>query len=226
MQKHILLDIEGTTTSINFVHDILFPYSSKELRNFLTENADLPELEKPLKLVKKSLETEQQIPNPTIEQCIINLLSWIKSDRKHPGLKTIQGLIWQAGYENQAYKGHVYPDLLDALARWQNQGTIVSIYSSGSVKAQKLLFEYSNFGNLQPYISNYFDTRVGHKQDPISYENIIRKLAVDPDQVTFYSDSISELRAAHSSGMHTRHVVREDSQGSKDYPCIFNFKRE
>lgn len=182
--KYILMDVEGTTTSIRFVHDVLFPYSFKKMDDYVKNHPDL---------------------GVTSEQ----LKAWIKEDKKEPLLKKIQGEIWQQGYESGELKGHLYSDVPKAFERWLKQGLKLAIYSSGSVLAQKLLFKHSEFGDLDQYISANFDTRIGHKREAPSYEAIATELKVGPDDILFLSDISEELMAAKASGFQVKQLCRD-----------------
>jgi enolase-phosphatase E1 len=194
----ILLDIEGTTSSIAFVADVLFPYARKHLPEFVANNREqvAPILAK--------------VPG---DDPVATLLRWIDEDAKERPLKTLQGMIWDAGYRDGTLKGHVYPDTQLALARWQAAGVPVHIYSSGSVPAQKLIFGFSAAGDLTPMISGYFDTNIGHKREAESYTAIARTLGLDPGSILFISDVQAEIDAAKSAGMQALLIDREGQGG-------------
>lgn len=222
--RWVLLDIEGTTTDIHFVHDVLFPYATDRLADFVASHADHIEVRRCLAEVKATVlaETGQVIDDP---QTVLTLLQWIRDDRKHGALKHLQGLIWQTGYETGAYQGHLYPDVLPAFQAWQAQGVGLAIYSSGSVQAQELLFRYSTAGDLTPYLRHYFDTQVGGKKDPASYEKILAELKQAPDAVLFLSDQPDELIAAQSVGLQVGQLKRPSAavspwQQSPNVPCV------
>jgi enolase-phosphatase E1 len=201
----ILLDIEGTTTPIDFVYETLFPYARQRLDEFVSnhlENADL-----------KLLEVEYQVDNssskPVWEIPPAKYLFWLmERDRKSPALKSIQGKIWKAGYENGSLKGEVFPDVVPAIERWKAQKKRVAIYSSGSVLAQKLLFKYNHFGDISKMIDGYFDTEVGPKKEPESYLKIAKQLNVPIAEILFISDNAAECRAAEQAGCSVRYSVR------------------
>lgn len=220
--KYILMDIEGTTTSIDFVHKSLFPFSYQRMESFVTENLHNPEVEKALAQVGETYfhETGKQ---PTAEESIVILREWITADRKHGALKTLQGFIWQQGYEAGQIKGHVYADVLTALQEWKSMNLGLGIYSSGSVLAQKLIFGYSVSGDLTPYISNYFDTEVGMKRDPQSYVTISKKLNLNPSSILFLSDIPQELEAAQESGIEVQQILREGQVGDERFPNAKSF---
>lgn len=220
--KYILTDVEGTTTSISFVHDVLFPFAKERLRAFVTKNMARKEVIDSLELTKKTVLEEDQ-KNINDEQCIDQLLKWIAEDRKHPALKNLQGYIWEEGYSTGEIKGHVYEDVPTALSTWKNAGIGLGVYSSGSVKAQHLIFEYSTAGNLRPFFSHHFDTAVGHKREKPSYVTIAEKLKIPAGEILFLSDIKEELDAAREAGMLTIQLVRLDNVILGDHPTVGNF---
>lgn len=197
----ILLDIEGTTSSIAFVAEVLFPYAAKHLRAFVENN---PEIAAPILAEVPAAE-----PGDRVE----TLLRWIAEDRKATPLKTLQGLIWEAGYADGTLKGHVYPDTPEALRRWHAAGIPVNIYSSGSIAAQKLIFGYSEAGDLTPLIADYFDTTTGPKREAASYTAIAAALGLAPEAVLFVSDIQAEVDAARAAGMQARLIDRDSGKG-------------
>jgi enolase-phosphatase E1 len=207
--KYILTDVEGTTTSISFVHEVLFPFSKKHLVSFVKKHSSRTDVKNILEATKASALKENQKTINDQEACEL-LLHWIETDRKHPALKDLQGLIWEEGYASGEIKGHVYRDVLPALKAWKNAGLTLGVYSSGSVKAQHLIFEHSTEGNLRPFFSNHFDTAVGHKREVGSYKNIAGELKLSPSDILFLSDIKEELDAAFEAGMKTIQLVRQD----------------
>lgn len=205
--KYILMDIEGTTTSISFVHDILFPYSKDRMASFVKSHRSKQSVEDILSDTKKTILSENKI-QINDEDAVTQLIEWIKQDRKHPALKKIQGMIWSEGYHSGEIKGHVYQDVPAALEQWKKAGLTLGIYSSGSVEAQKDLFAYSIYGDLNFYITNNFDTAIGQKRDENSYRNISRSLNLDPGEILFLSDIAEELDAAKSAGFRTTQLLR------------------
>ena len=205
--KYILMDVEGTTTSISFVHDVLFPYSSERLENYINTHFDsLPVQEILVETFNTAVDEEKLILNHA--GLINKLLSWIKTDRKHPALKRLQGLIWNEGYHSGKIKGHIYPDVPVALEAWNKVGLTLGVYSSGSVSAQKDLFTYSELGNLQHFFSHNFDTAVGVKREVESYKKISTELKLDPSEILFLSDITEELDAAKLAGFQTVQLAR------------------
>jgi enolase-phosphatase E1 len=206
MIKAIVTDIEGTTTSISFVKDVLFPYAHAHLADFVRQHAHEPEIQQLLQ------DTQTEVGQAlNTEQLIAQLLDWIALDKKITPLKSLQGLIWQHGYQQGAFTGHLYDDVLRNLRRWQAQGIKLYVYSSGSVAAQKLLFGHTVQGDLTPLFSGYFDTHTGAKQDPAAYANIAQALALPPAEILFLSDIKAELDAAETIGFNTCWLCREST---------------
>lgn len=196
--KAILLDIEGTTSSIAFVADELFPFARKHLADFVAQHSEL---------VAPIL---AQVPG---DDPVATLLDWIDADRKETPLKTLQGLIWAQGYADGTLKGHVYPDTPEALRRWRAAGLPVYVYSSGSIAAQKLLFGHSVAGDLTPLLNGYFDTTTGPKRDPDSYSTILDATDLAPSALLFVSDMAGEVDAAREAGLQALLIDREGRGG-------------
>ena len=227
----VLLDIEGTTTPIAFVHDVLFPFARVRVRAYLEETAASdPEIRQ----IVEDLRAERpasgfplpasgfQLPagnlelgagSGKLEADVVSYVYWLMDrDRKSGPLKSLQGRIWQQGYATGALKGEVYPDVPEAFARWTAAGVRIGIYSSGSVLAQKLLFANSTAGDLSRFISGYFDTAVGAKKEAISYRRIVEALGITASRVLFVSDVATELDAAREAGVRTVLCVRPTTQ--------------
>jgi len=219
----ILTDIEGTTTSISFVHDVLFPYSQSRIKDFVLRNFNSPDVLEALTQTRETAKSEDKKENISNEEACEYLLKWIREDRKHPALKALQGHIWQEGYEKGEVLAHVYPDVLPALKKWKEQGHGIGVYSSGSVKAQHLLFKFSDAGNLLPYFAHHFDTKVGHKREVSSYIEISKTLGLSPSSILFLSDIKEELDAARAAGMRTTQLVRQDDVILGDHPTAKTF---
>jgi len=224
MIRFILMDIEGTTTSISFVHEVLFPYASKHLEDFVRKNADDPKVKAELAAVKNTVK-EEDGKELSEAEAIQQLLDWIKADRKHTALKNLQGYLWKKGYETGQYKGHIYDDVLPVMKKWQSEGKKMGIYSSGSVEAQKLLFGYSEKGDLTPYLSAYFDTNIGHKREEQSYRNIRQELNIPANELLFLSDVEEELDAAKAAGFQTIQLVRPGTPPSDKHQTVKNFNQ-
>ncbi|KPM76625.1 acireductone synthase [Pseudoalteromonas sp. UCD-33C] len=219
MIKAILTDIEGTITRISFVKDVLFPYAAGQLPEFVKSHQTDPEVAAQIEAVKAHIEQ----PEADIDTVIKHLIHWIETDQKITPLKQLQGLIWQTGYESGDFTGHLYPDAYDFLQAQKHAGKSLYVYSSGSVKAQHLIFEFSDYGDVRPLFSDYFDTKVGAKQQQSSYENIIAELPFDAAEVLFLSDVVAELDAAKAAGLVTLHLVRDGQAVSDAHPYINDF---
>jgi len=220
----ILLDIEGTTTPINFVYQTLFPYANRKLKSFLRERRQDTEIRALLKDLRAQHELDEraglQPPAwPGAEEpqlrSIIAYGQWlIARDSKCTPLKSLQGKIWQQGFASGELRGEVYPDVPIAFERWRRQKRIICIYSSGSVLAQQLLFRTTDSGDLTSYITAFFDTRVGAKSEMASYKKIAASLSHVPQQFLFISDAVKEVEAAQSAGMQVLLCERNSSASS------------
>jgi len=206
MIKAIVTDIEGTTSSLSFVKEVLFPYARANLADFVHHHKDEPQ-------VKTLLEESCMEIGAELEtgQLIAQLIQWIDEDKKVTPLKSLQGLIWEAGYQKGDFKGHVYPDAAAYLKVWKAKGLDLYIYSSGSVYAQKLLFAHTEYGDLTPLFSGYFDTHTGGKKEQESYCKIAEQLGLPADQILFLSDIKEELDAAKAAGFKTLWLTRDSA---------------
>jgi enolase-phosphatase E1 len=219
MIQAIVTDIEGTTSSIDFVHRTLFPYAKAHLRGFLHAYAADPAVAAQLHEAAR-LEGRQL----TWEDAAEVLERWIDEDRKLTLLKTLQGMIWAQGYAAGELKGHVYADTPVYLRRWHAQGKRLYIYSSGSVEAQQLIFGHSDAGDLTPLFSGYFDTRIGGKREAASYRAILQQLALPGAEVLFLSDVGEELDAAREAGIHTYQLLRDEkARPAPQHPAARDF---
>jgi enolase-phosphatase E1 len=214
--KLILTDIEGTTSSISFVKDVLFPYAAKHLPAYVKQHIEDDVVKTALQQTAELAGADGiEIDVKNTDQLIKQLLVWIAEDRKATPLKNLQGLIWKTGYENGDYQAHMYPDATEYLKKWHSEGMPLYVYSSGSVKAQKLFFGYSQDGNLLPLFSGHFDTLMGGKREVQSYVNILNELqkthtSLNAEDVLFLSDIKEELDAAKEVGIQTVWLIRED----------------
>ncbi|MGZ5527025.1 MAG: acireductone synthase [Methylomonas sp.] len=206
MIKAIVTDIEGTTSSILFVKDVLFPYARANLADYVRCHEHDPQVKPLLDDVRKEVGSEL-----SLEQVIAQLIQWIDEDKKVTPLKSLQGLIWEAGYRQGDFKGHLYPDAAEKLRAWKADGLDLYVYSSGSVYAQKLLFGHTEYGDLMPLFSGYFDTHIGGKREKQSYDHIAEQLAIPADQLLFLSDIKEELDAAKAAGFETIWLVRDSA---------------
>lgn len=210
----ILLDIEGTTTPIDFVHKVLFPYAREHVGGFVKDH--LAELSPEVIALKKEAEADivsGVYPgpfDPTSAGSVSAYLEFlIDNDRKSTPLKSIQGMVWKHGYESGELVSQVFDDVPRAFERWSVEGETVAIYSSGSALAQVLLFRHTDQGDLTDFIDDYFDTNIGHKREQASYAAIASRLHSQPSEIVFVSDVDAELDAAKAAGMQTRLSVRE-----------------
>lgn len=185
MSKAILTDIEGTTSSLAFVHDVLFPYARARLPEWVAAHGG----------------------------DLVQLTAWMDADAKVTELKDVQGRIWAEGYASGDLQGHVYPDAAEALRRWHAQGMVLAVFSSGSIAAQKLIFGHSDQGNLAALFSGWFDTTTGPKREPMSYVLIADALGIPPGEIAFVSDVAAETDAAKAAGMQTYLIDRVGSEG-------------
>ena len=208
MSRIILTDIEGTTSSISFVKDVLFPYARSEMPRFVRVRGQDPEVRRWLDEVATELGGVCQ--DGMIAE---TLQGWIDQDLKHTALKALQGMLWAEGYRNGDFAAPIYPDAVQQLRQWHEAGHTLAVYSSGSVPAQMLLFSHSDAGDLSPLFSAWFDTEIGGKRDTDSYARISRRLDVPAAQILFLSDVVEELDAARAAGVATTLVDRR-----QDYP--------
>lgn len=214
----ILTDIEGTTSSIRFVKDVLFPYARQRLPSYVRDHIDAPRVRS---LIGEAHELARCAPN--LDAVIDALLGWIDADVKAPPLKELQGLIWEEGYASGAFRGHVYPDVAPRLERWNAEGRTLAVFSSGSVPAQRLLFGHSDAGDLTPLFTAHFDTRTGAKQAPAAYIAIARSLALPPSDILFLSDVPAELDAAQTAGLFTCQLLRDGLEPCGRHPAATSF---
>jgi enolase-phosphatase E1 len=217
--KAILLDIEGTTTPIDFVHKVLFPFSRERMPEFVQENFDQLSNEIGLLAIEHASETayrsvfDKNSPAPVTEF----LLFLVDNDRKSTPLKSIQGMIWQEGYESGKIRSQVFDDVPRAFERWTAAGKQIAIYSSGSVLAQRDLFRHTNYGDLTPFISAYFDTTTGGKKEAESYVRIAAELAMEAGKILFVSDVVAELDAARSAWTQSALSIRAGNAPVDEY---------
>jgi enolase-phosphatase E1 len=202
--RAILLDIEGTTTSIDFVYRVLFPYARARVRAFLGETRAWSALSEE----RRREGEDAPVWHDDLDSAVAYVLWLMDHDRKSTALKDLQGRIWERGYQDGEVFGEVYSDVPAALRRWRAAGRSHAIFSSGSVLAQKLLFAHSSAGDLSALIDGYFDTTTGPKREAASYRRIATDLQRDPREVLFLSDVAAELDAAREAGMQTALCVR------------------
>lgn len=205
--RAILTDIEGTTSSISFVKDVLFPYARERLPAFIVTHADTPEIQHWLHEAAR----EAELVSATEQEMIELLINWIDTDRKSTALKALQGMIWADGYRDTDFKAHIYDDAARRLREWHALGTPLYVYSSGSIPAQKLLFAHTEAGDLSSVFSGFFDTETGHKRERASYQRIAEAIGLPASEILFLSDIAEELDAARAAGMKTTLLARAPS---------------
>jgi len=219
MIRAIVTDIEGTTSDIRFVHNVLFPYA----RERLAEVVRTQQASDPVRSALSALREEIAAPQADTDTLIATLLRFMDEDRKSTALKALQGHIWRDGYLNGDFTGHLYPDVVPALQAWRGRGIDLYVYSSGSVAAQKLLFGYSDAGDITPLFSGYFDTHVGAKRDEQSYRNIAAQIGAPADSLLFLSDIHQELDAASAAGWRTVQLIRGAADTASQHRQVATF---
>lgn len=202
--RAIVTDIEGTTTPLAFVHEVLFPYARQRLASFCRAQAGQPAVAAALAEAR----TLAGSPDLDLDGTVTLLEGWMAEDRKAGPLKTLQGLIWRGGYESGTLKGQVHADAAAELRRWHGRGLPLYVYSSGSEEAQRLIFGYSDQGDLTPLFSGYFDTRVGAKVEAASYATIARAIGVEAKAILFLTDHAGEVAVAQAAGLQVFRIDR------------------
>ena len=205
--RAILTDIEGTTSSISFVKNVLFPYARAALPDFVATRGGEPAIRRWLDVVAEETGAADDAA------IVAQLQAWIDTDLKHTALKALQGVIWRDGYRNGDYTAHLYPEVAGVLRGWQAAGIPLYVYSSGSVAAQKLFFGYSDAGDLNDLFSGNFDTEIGGKREADSYRRIVDAIGIEAGDILFLSDVVEELDAARQAGLRTVLLDRRE-----DYP--------
>lgn len=204
MIRAVVTDIEGTTSSLSFVKDVLFPYARERIAGFIAAHGQDPAVASELAAVSRLAGRPL-----TTDEAVAQLIEWIDQDRKATPLKALQGMIWETGFRNGDFHGHVYADAVRQLRAWHAVGIRLYVFSSGSVLAQRLLFGHTEYGDLTPLFSGYFDTRIGAKQDAAAYRAIAEQIGAAPATILFLSDIGGELDAAREAGMRTTQLLRE-----------------
>jgi enolase-phosphatase E1 len=205
--KAVVNDIEGTTSSLAFVQEVLFPYSRARLVDYVAEHRAAVD---PILAVAREMADRPDLDDVGMARLMVR---WIDEDQKIGPLKALQGMIWREGYETGEIQGHVYGDAVRALKRWRAKGLRLAVYSSGSVEAQKLIFGMSEAGDLTYLFEAWFDTAVGAKVDAASYGRIAKSMKLGPDEILFLTDSAAEIDAATNAGLKTVRLVRDGLPG-------------
>ena len=203
----VVMDIEGTTTSVEFATSVLYPYAREHLPNFVRLHRGEPEVESILD------EARQAGGVWNDEAVVVRMCHWMERDQQVTPLKTLQGLIWEDGFRSGQLVSHVYPDVAPALQAWHERGIGLYVYSSGSTYAQQLIYGHTIAGDLTPLLSGYFDTRIGHKRETRSYQRIAEAIGAAPRRILFLSDVREELDAARNAGWQTVWLVRDGLPG-------------
>lgn len=208
--RAVVTDIEGTTTPLAFVHEVLFPYARQRLSAFLKDREKDPEVAAAL----ADARALGGVPDATLDETVALLHAWMDEDRKAGPLKLLQGLIWRQGYEEGVLKGEVYEDAAVQLRGWRQRGLRLFVYSSGSEEAQKLIFGFSDKGDLAALFDGFFDTRIGAKVETESYRAIAQAAGLPAHAMLFLSDHAGEIAAARGAGMQTVQIDRALLAGS------------
>jgi enolase-phosphatase E1 len=206
-QSAIVTDIEGTTSSISSIKEQLFPYARKRLAGYVADNKASAEVQECLRQSRELAGFSGASDDEVVE----TLARWIDEDRKVTPLKTLQGLMWAEGFAAGELSGHVYADVPEALRAWRAAGFSLWVFSSGSIKGQKLIYGYTPFGDLNPFFSGYFDTTTGPKLAASSYTAIARAIGLPPGRILFLSDHTGELDAARAAGLGTAALNRGET---------------
>jgi enolase-phosphatase E1 len=226
--RAILLDVEGTTSSISFVYDVLFAHAKRHAAEFLAAHRD----DATVRQVAAGLAAATGLPADTLAtddgplRLSLAAIDLMNRDVKDTSLKALQGMIWRSGFESGELVAHVFDDVPPALAAWTDSGIDVRIYSSGSIEAQKLFFAHTAVGDLTRFLRGHYDTTTGPKREPASYTAIAADMALEPRQILFVSDIGAELDAARTAGMATALAVRpgnREAGGLFDHQAIASF---
>lgn len=221
-RRCILLDIEGTIIPTAFVRDVLFPYAKKHIGSYLQAHRTDQAVRRWATVCQETVAQESGAWL-SYDNLAGILSQWIEGDRKHQGLKALQGMMWDEGYRTGVFAPKLYDDVAPALRRWRHDGLELGIYSSGSEHAQRLLIGHTTDGDLTPLISHFFDTGIGSKKEPASYRRIADCLGFQPVDILFLSDAEPELDAADVAGLETSHVVRPGTSPGSHHPVCSTF---
>lgn len=226
--RALLLDVEGTTTAISFVSDVLFPFARERMAAALARAEPGSALAEAVATLREEWERDDALREavPDFGDGAACALALMDQDRKSTGLKAVQGLLWEEGYRSGALRAHVFPDVAPALGRWRAAGARVYVFSSGSVLAQQLLFAHSEAGDLLPLLDGHFDTTTGAKRDPEAYRRIAAEIGLTPGEILFLSDIVPELDGAREAGMATGLLERPGNApvGESDHPRYRGFE--
>ena len=221
MNRHLLLDIEGTTCAVSFVSDILFPFAKRELSSYLIQNEHNGNQSQTIQKAKKEWAEDQSVKSVQLKRQVdLQQISEVDAltqylehliiiDKKSTALKDLQGQIWELGYSNGELKAELFPETVECLQQWHQQGITLSVYSSGSIHAQQLLYRHTSEGNFETLFSYWFDTHTGPKKVSQSYTTIATKLKSAPENIWFISDNGEECDAARKAGMKTLFSLRD-----------------
>lgn len=220
--RSVLLDIEGTTTPINFVYEVLFPFARLRMHDYLSQHSSADDVQCDLVQLREEHAADllAGLNPPALQtdlESTTEYIYWLMDrDRKSTPLKSLQGKIWLEGYKSDELRSQVFDDVPPALNRWHKQGKQIYIYSSGSVLAQNLLFGHTVAGDLTPLLSGYFDTTIGAKQEVESYRRIAARICQSPETILFVSDVVAELNAASTAGMQCVLSIRSGNHPQPD----------
>ena len=206
MIKAIVTDIEGTTSSLSFVRDVLFPYAAEHIPRFVQQHRT----EAPVRTQLNATADLAGLPRHDTDDLVRQLKDWIASDTKATPLKALQGMVWRRGYESGDYQAHIYADAVRRLRDWFEQRIDLYVFSSGSIEAQKLFFQYSRYGDMRPLFRGYFDTTTGAKHEEASYRTIAETIGMPASDLLFLSDTEAELDAAGAAGYRTGRLLRPE----------------
>jgi enolase-phosphatase E1 len=226
--RGILLDVEGTTSSISFVYDVLFEHAKRNVASFLAAHRDDPQVRSAALELAHALGLADDVlaDDAGLTRLALGAVDLMNRDIKETSLKALQGMIWRGGYETGEIVAHVFDDVPPALAQWADGGIDVRIYSSGSNEAQKLFFAHTAAGDLTRHLRGHYDTTTGPKREAASYAAIAADMELEPRQVLFVSDVGAELDAARAAGMATALAVRPGNRepgGLYDHEAISSF---
>jgi len=231
--RALLLDVEGTTSSVSYVYDVLFPFAREHAADYIATHHQTPAAQKALDMLARDAGAESWADwtagltaTAARQRALDEVARLMDGDIKATGLKELQGLIWKQGFESGQLRAHIYEDVPPALAAWQAAGLTTQIYSSGSIAAQKLFFGHTERGNLLPNLSGHYDTTTGPKREELSYQKIAEVIGLPTERILFLSDIVPELDAARTAGMQTALVVRPGNapvDANQPHPVVRTF---